>query len=113
MFTKAVRAYEKEEIEMSTKDAMGGVAVEELPSQTSHQTPQKKGADEKRLSLILSSSVFEDLSAMAKKRRTTMTEIVRLALGLVKVAIHEAEQGHKLVVAKSNGEVLKELVLPG
>ena len=42
-----------------------------------------------------------------------MTEIVRLALGLIKVAIREAEQGHKLVVVKSNGEVLKELVLPG
>jgi hypothetical protein len=96
---------------MSTKAAMerGGSAVEEPPT----HNPPKKGSDEKRLSLILSSSVFDDLSALARKRRTTMTEIVRLALGLVKIAIYEAEQGHKLVVAKSNGEVLKELVLPG
>jgi len=68
---------------------------------------------EKRLSLILSSSVFEDLSALARERRTTMTEIVRLALGLIKVAIREAKAGNKLVVAKENGEVVKELVLPG
>jgi hypothetical protein len=42
-----------------------------------------------------------------------MTEIVRLALGLVKVAIREAKAGNKLVVARPNGEVIKELILPG
>jgi hypothetical protein len=42
-----------------------------------------------------------------------MTEIVRLALGLVKVAVNENKQGNKLIVAKANGEVLKELILPG
>ena len=84
--------------------------MEELPIE---KTRGKEKQGEKRLSLILSSSVFENLSTLAKERRTTMTEIVRLALGLIKVAIREAEQGHKLVVVKSNGEVLKELVLPG
>jgi hypothetical protein len=65
------------------------------------------------LNLILSAGVFDDLASLAKERRTTMTEIVRLALGLIKVAIREANQGHKLVVAKENGEVIKELILPG
>ncbi len=68
---------------------------------------------EKRLNLILSAGVYGDLSKMAKERRTTMTEIVRLALGLIKVAIAEAKQGHKLVVVREDGEVLKELILPG
>jgi hypothetical protein len=67
---------------------------------------------EKRLNLILSTGVYADLSKMAKQRRTTMTEIVRLALGLIKVVINETSQGHKLVVAKANGDVLKELILP-
>ena len=83
---------------------MRGVSVAELPA-------AKK--DEKRLSLILSSPVYGELAALAKERRTTMTEIVRLALGLVKVAVNEAKQGNKLIVAKSNGEVIKELILPG
>jgi hypothetical protein len=86
------------------RNQMRGVSVAEVPA-------GKK--DEKRLSLILSSSVYGELSALAKERRTTMTEIVRLALGLVKVAVNEANQGNKLIVAKANGEVLKELVLPG
>jgi hypothetical protein len=68
--------------------------------------------DEKRLNLILSAGVYADLSRMAKQRRTTMTEIVRLALGLIKVVINETSQGHKLVVAKANGDVVKELILP-
>jgi hypothetical protein len=85
-----------------------GVALLDLPTKT------KKHSDgEKRLNLVLSSVVFDDLARLAKERRTTMTEIVRLALGLIKVVVNETTQGHKLVVAKSNGEVLKELILPG
>jgi len=67
----------------------------------------------KRLNLVLSAAVYDDLTTLAKERRTTMTEIVRLALGLVKVAISEMKRGHKLVVTTSNGQVIKELVLPG
>jgi hypothetical protein len=71
------------------------------------------GQGEKRLNLILSAGVYADLAKMAKQRHTTMTEVVRLALGLIKVAIAEANQNHKLVVTKADGEVLKELILPG
>jgi hypothetical protein len=77
-----------------------------------NQNVQNPGAGEKRLSLILSSSVYEDLSAVAKKRQTTVTEMVRLGLGLAKIAINEAEKGNKLIVANPDGQVLKELVLP-
>jgi len=86
-----------------------GVALLELPPKADTKEQKK----EKRLNLILSSTVFEELAGLAKERRTTMTEIVRLALGLIKVAIHEANLGHKLVVAKENGDVIKELILPG
>jgi hypothetical protein len=89
------------------KSEMGGVAL--LPPPPA----EKKKKDEKRLNLILSSSVYDDLAALARERRTTMTEIIRLALGLVKVAIHEAKSQNKLVVAKPTGEVIKELILPG
>ena len=69
--------------------------------------------EEKRLNLILSAGVYTDLSRMAKQRRTSMTEIVRLAIGLIKIAVNEASQGHKLVVTTADGTVLKELILPG
>ncbi len=86
------------------RESETGVSVAQLAA---------KKKDEKRLNLILSSTVYEELAALSRERRTTMTEIVRLALGLVKIAIHEAKQGNKLVVTTSSGEVLKELVLPG
>ena len=83
-----------------------GLALKELDTTAEEEA-------EKRLNLILSARVYADLAKMAKLRHTTMTEIVRLALGLIKIAIYEASQGNKLVVARANGEVLKELVLPG
>ena len=83
--------------------SLSGVSLLEVPAEKT----------EKRLNLILSAGVYSDLSKMARERRTTMTEVVRLALGLIKVAIAEIKQGHKLVVVREDGEVLKELVLPG
>jgi hypothetical protein len=85
----------------------GGVAVLELPA------TKAEGQEEKRLNLILSAGAYADLAKLAKLKRTTMTEIVRLALGLIKVAISEADQNHKLVVTTGDGKVLKELILPG
>jgi len=70
---------------------------------------EKEEKPDKRLSLILSAAIYEDVARLANERRTTMTEIVRL----VKVAIREAKLGNKLIVAKANGETIKELILPG
>jgi hypothetical protein len=85
----------------------GGVAILEPPD-----TRSALPAD-KRVNLILSAGAYADLAGMAEQRRTTMTEIVRLALGLLKVAISEADKKHKLVVTTEDGKVLKELILPG
>jgi hypothetical protein len=85
----------------------GGVSVIEAP-ETRSDPPA-----EKRLNLILSAGAYSDLAKMASLRRTTMTEIVRLALGLLKVAISEVNANHKLVVTTEDGKVLKELILPG
>ncbi len=74
---------------------------------------EKEEKPDKRLSLILSHAIYDDVASMANERRTTMTEVVRLALGLVKVAIREAKLGNKLVVANDKGEAIKELILPG
>jgi len=87
--------------------SQGGAAVLDAP-----ETRSALPAD-KRVNLILSAGAYADLAAMANQRRTTMTEIVRLGLGLLKVAISEAEKGRKLVVTTEDGKVLKELILPG
>ena len=66
----------------------------------------------RRLSLNLSDAVYDELTNLAAQRHSSMTEIVRLALGLLKIAIHESAEGHRLVVTSETGEALKELVLP-
>ncbi|HVO83239.1 MAG TPA: ribbon-helix-helix protein, CopG family [Syntrophobacteria bacterium] len=71
--------------------------------------PKVKG---KRLSLNLSDAAYADLEQMAAQRQSSMTEIVRLALGLARIAISESEKGNKLLVTSPNGDALKEIVLP-
>ena|ERR1700719_357097 len=66
----------------------------------------------RRLNLNLSEEVYAELSKLARERRSSMTEIIRLAIGLVKVALIEAKRGNKLIVTTAEGEALKELVLP-
>jgi hypothetical protein len=41
-----------------------------------------------------------------------MTEIVRTALGLVKIAQEVTDKDQKLIVTNSDGKPLKEIVLP-
>ena len=40
-----------------------------------------------------------------------MTDVVRFALGLVKIAFQEAAAGHKLIVTTADGKPLKEIVV--
>ena len=66
----------------------------------------------KRLNVNLPEPVFNELDKIAKESGRTMTDVVRIALGLVAVALSEEKVGHKLAVMEPNGTVLKELVLP-
>ena len=74
-------------------------------------TPVQKPVG-KRLSLNLSDAVYDELAQLSAERRSSMTEIVRLALGLVRIALTEAAAGNKLVVVSKTGDALKEIVLP-
>ncbi len=66
----------------------------------------------KRLNVNLPESIFNELEQIATHSGRTMTDIVRIALGLVAVALTEEKCGHKLAVIEPDGKVLKELVLP-
>ena len=41
-----------------------------------------------------------------------MSDVVKLALGLVKVALEEREKHNRLAVTTSEGKLLKEIILP-
>ena len=66
----------------------------------------------RRLNLNLSDAVYQDLFTVAKERRSSMTEIVRLALGLVKIVLREAKAGNKFIITSPTGAPLKEVVIP-
>jgi hypothetical protein len=68
--------------------------------------------DGKRLNLNLSNAVYQELSDLAAKRRSSMTEVVRFALGLARIVFQEASLGNKLVVTTAEGKPLKEIVIP-
>jgi hypothetical protein len=41
-----------------------------------------------------------------------MTELVRLGLGLVKIALEAERNGQRLIVTTAEGQAIKEIVLP-
>jgi hypothetical protein len=71
-----------------------------------------RGSSSRRVNLNLSEQAYSDLQSLCKGTNRTMTEVIRLGLGLVKIAITEAGSGNKLVVASERGKPLKEIVLP-
>ena len=66
----------------------------------------------KRLNMNLPKHVFDELVKLAKQSGRTMTEVVRFALGLAAIALAEEANGNRMVITNSNGQVLREIVLP-
>jgi hypothetical protein len=66
----------------------------------------------KRVNFVLSEKAHSDLVSFAKETRRSMTELVRLGLGLIKIALEAERAGNKLIVTNSTGEPIKEIVLP-
>jgi hypothetical protein len=66
----------------------------------------------RRVNFVLSENAHTDLVSLSKNSMRSMTELVRLGLGLVKVALEAQQNGNKLIVTTADGQPLKEIVLP-
>ncbi len=66
----------------------------------------------KRLSINLPADVFDELATLAEDSGRTMKEVIRIALGLAKVAIEETNGGNRIFIGTADGKILKQLVLP-
>jgi hypothetical protein len=66
----------------------------------------------KRVNFILSEKSHADLANLAESTHRSMTDVVRLGLGLVKIALEAARNGQRLVVTSAEGQPIKEIVLP-
>ena len=68
--------------------------------------------DVKRLNINLPRESYDELQSLAKNSHRSMTDVVRTALGLVKVAMEEERRSNSISVVNSRGETIKQLVLP-
>jgi hypothetical protein len=66
----------------------------------------------RRLTINLPAQTYNDLQAMAEASGNTMTDVLRTALGLVKIAYEEEGRRNVLAVATPDGKLLKQIVLP-
>ena len=73
--------------------------------------PREK-EDLKKLTLKFSGKAYAEFQELSKRHRRSMTELIRLGVGVVKILLEAAEQNHKVIVATADGKTLKEIVLP-
>jgi hypothetical protein len=67
----------------------------------------------RRLNINLSERAHTELQQLSSLTNSSMTELIRLGVGLLKIALEARNHGHKLVVTTQDGQALKEIVLPG
>lgn len=70
-------------------------------------------AEGRRVNFVLSERAHSDLVNLSKTTKRSMTELVRLGLGLVKVALEAERSGQRLIITTPDGQPTKEIVLPG
>ncbi len=66
----------------------------------------------KRVNFVLSDKAHSELVTLARETKRSMTELIRLGLGLVKIALEAERNGNRVVVTTPEGRPVKELVLP-
>ena len=67
----------------------------------------------KRVNFVLSERAHADLVNLARDTKRSMTEILRLGIGLARVALEAERKGQRLIITTAEGDPVKELVLPG
>lgn len=67
---------------------------------------------DRRLAINLSERAYKDLKHAAESTSRTMTDVIRIGIGLYKVAAEVMTENNKLVVVSRDGRPLKEIVLP-
>jgi hypothetical protein len=93
----------------TAKPALGKDQETEMSTTTAANTGA--GAD-KRLAISLSERAYNDLKQTAESTSRTMTDVVRIGIGLYKVAAEVMRENNKLVVVSRDGKPVKEIVLP-
>jgi hypothetical protein len=75
-------------------------------------TLQKKQAVS-RINLNLSPAARADVDRLAVETHSSITELVRMALSLLRVVVDETSKGNKLIITTRDGTPQTQLVIPG
>jgi hypothetical protein len=91
----------------------GGVPVVNIRNKEGSSVTEAPSVVGKRVNFVLSERAYTELVNLSKETMRSMTELVRLGLGLVKIAIEAERRGQRLIVTTAEGDPVKEIVLPG
>jgi hypothetical protein len=70
------------------------------------------GKPTRRLNANLPEKIFEHAEQIAWEHNWTITDVVRLGIGLLKVGYDAAKQGNRLAVVDEKGRVVEKILLP-
>ena len=79
---------------------------------TGQEAKPMESLDTKRLNVNLPRSVFDELEGIAKRSGRSITEVVRMGLGVVTLMINEENNHNRFLIVDPDGKPIKELVLP-
>ena len=71
-----------------------------------------QGVSTKRIGLNLSESAYADLTRLSAQTGKNMTEIMRLALSVIKIVLIEVQNGNRIMLADKDGKAIREFILP-
>ncbi len=74
--------------------------------------PDETAVRTQRLNVNLPVVVYEELRTLADSTGRNLSELIRIALGLVKYVIEEERRGNRVYIGTPEGKILKEIVLP-
>ena len=76
------------------------------------QSAAKPAQAVKRLNFLVSEDTYSDLITLSKQHNRSLTELIKLGLGLVRLALDAKQNGQRLVVLSADGHPHREIVLP-
>lgn len=65
----------------------------------------------KRLNVNLPAATYDELQAFSKRSGRTMTEIVRMGVGLAQIAVGQDSQQNSLAVVDADGKLVKQILV--
>lgn len=65
----------------------------------------------KRLNLNVTGKAHAELLELSKKTNRSMSEIIRLGVGLAKIALEQKDKGNSIMVTNSKGDPIKEIII--